>query len=79
MKSFDRGQDRLMRAADGGVLVTEVESGSPAASAGIEPNTIITHVGNTRVRNPAEFYKAVRNLKDTVNIKTDTDRYSVPE
>lgn len=79
------GTDRLKEVADGGVLVTDVESGSPAADAGIEAdselarNPIITHVGGTRVRNPGEFYEAVKNLKGTVELKTDQDKYSVPE
>jgi S1-C subfamily serine protease len=79
------GTDRLKDVADGGVLVTEVESGSPAADAGIEAdpelarNPIITHVGGTRVRNPGEFYEAVKNLKGTVDVKTDQDKHAVPE
>lgn len=73
------GQERLGAVPEGGVLVIDVESGSRAADAGMEPNTIITHVGGTRVRNPGEFYEAVKNLKGTVDVKTDQDKHSVPE
>jgi S1-C subfamily serine protease len=64
---------------DGGVLVTEVESGSPSANAGLTADTILTHVGGIRVRSPAEFYEAIRNLKGTVEIKTDEEKVSVAE
>ncbi len=38
-----------------GVLIQQVESGSPAQIAGIEPGDVITHIGTVRVRSVAEF------------------------
>ncbi len=79
LKNAFTGQERLSDVPDGGVLVISVDSGSPAANAGIGPNAIITHIGSTRVRNPAEFHEAVKNLKGTVEVRTDQDKHSVSE
>jgi serine protease Do len=42
-----------------GVVVTEVESGSIAATAGIEPGTVIVQVNRKPVKSAAEFKRAV--------------------
>lgn len=42
-----------------GVLVTDVESGSPAAMAGIQPGSLIQEVNRTPVENVKEFKEAV--------------------
>jgi serine protease Do len=42
-----------------GVVITEVQSGSIAARAGIEPGAVILEVNRTQVNSPAEFRTAV--------------------
>ncbi len=78
MTNSINAQTRLSEVPDGGVLVTHVESESPAARAQLEANTIITHVGSTRVRNPIEFQQAVLRLKGTVELTTDEGKVPVP-
>jgi serine protease Do len=46
---------------DGGVLITAVEEGSPAADKGIEPGTILTAVNGESVSSPRAFREAVGN------------------
>ena len=82
LREQQKGQDRLNGVPDGGVVVIEVETGSPADNAGVplgENPPIITHVGTTRVHTPAEFYEAVKKLKGTVELKTDAGNFSVAE
>jgi serine protease Do len=43
-----------------GVLVAQVEAGSPAARAGIEPGSLISMVGQDPVSSPDEVADAVR-------------------
>ncbi|MBI3465013.1 MAG: trypsin-like peptidase domain-containing protein, partial [Planctomycetes bacterium] len=62
------GRERLRRVPEGGVLVIEVEPDSPAAAAGIELNDILTHMGKTRVRNPAEFYEAAKKAQGKLEL-----------
>jgi Do/DeqQ family serine protease len=47
----------------GGVLVTEVENGSAAEDAGIQPNDIIEEVGGKPAANVAEFGRLLRAAK----------------
>ncbi len=47
-----------------GVIVTEVEPGSPAASAGIQPGDLIEEVNRKAVTSVDEFTKAVADLKE---------------
>ncbi|HEY4760018.1 MAG TPA: PDZ domain-containing protein, partial [Thermoguttaceae bacterium] len=42
-----------------GLVVAEVAENSPAASAGLQPGMIITHVGHAAVNTPKEFRAAV--------------------
>jgi serine protease Do len=48
-----------------GVLVTKVETGSPADDAGIEPGDIIKRIGNSYIRSLDDFNDAKRSLKNT--------------
>ena len=68
------GKDLLKAMALGGVLVTEVQPGSPADDAGLKVGQIIVSVDGSRVKNPAEFAKAVEGLTGPVNLKTEGDR-----
>jgi S1-C subfamily serine protease len=69
---------RLAEVPDG-VLVTEVQENSPAARTGITPNTVLTHVGGTRVHWPAEFHEAIKKLRGTVDVIVEGEKLSVPE
>lgn len=42
-----------------GVVLAEVEEGSPAVRAKLGPGDVITHVGGREVHSPAEFYRAM--------------------
>jgi serine protease Do len=46
---------------DGGVLITAVEEGSPAADKGIEPGTVLTAVNAESVASPRAFREAIGN------------------
>jgi S1-C subfamily serine protease len=48
----------------GCVVVSHVEPGSASAEAGIETGMFISHVGNTRVATPKDFFAAVGSAKD---------------
>jgi S1-C subfamily serine protease len=54
-----------------GVVVTEVEDGSPASSAGLRKGQLIQRVGDQPVRNPREFTRAVADLTGPVALETD--------
>jgi serine protease Do len=43
-----------------GVLVSEVQPGTPAATAHLRPGDVITHVGGRAVRTPAAFYRETK-------------------
>jgi len=62
---------RLRQFPDGGVLVTEVEQDSPADRAGLLAGTVITHVNGKLVRDPDEFYAAMKAAKGAVKLTTD--------
>ncbi|WP_425616931.1 Do family serine endopeptidase [Anatilimnocola sp. NA78] len=51
---------KLDVSAESGVVVTDVESGSMAAQAGIQQGNVITQVGRTPVQNVEEFTAAVK-------------------
>lgn len=57
--------------SDGGVVVTEVEKGSPAWQAGLRPKDVVSHVERDPVRTPREFHA-------TVIGKTGPVRVTVP-
>lgn len=52
--------ERGLTADANGVLVAQVETGSPAARAGIEPGSLISMVGQQSVSSPDELAEAVR-------------------
>lgn len=54
---------------DAGVVVTEVEQGSPAWDAGLRPKNLITQVGRTPVRNPRDFHAAVAGKTGPVQVR----------
>jgi S1-C subfamily serine protease len=54
-----------------GVVVVEVEEGSPAASAGIKKGQLIRRVGDRNVRTPRDFAQAVATLDGPVTLQTD--------
>jgi S1-C subfamily serine protease len=47
-----------------------MESGSPAETAGLKTDMVITHVEDRPVRTPAEFAKAVAGRKGPVVVTT---------
>jgi serine protease Do len=65
------GVEMLSAMAHGGVAVREVLPGEPAAVAGLKKGLIITAVDDHPVRSPAEFAKAVADLKGPVKLTTD--------
>jgi serine protease Do len=54
---------------EGCVVVSEVEEGSVSWESGVRPYAFISHVGGKRVRSPEEFFDAVRDAADNVNLK----------
>jgi serine protease Do len=63
--------DEALRAmALGGVVVTEVAAGSPADSAGLKKDHIITAVSGRSVRSPDEFAKAVAGRRGPITLTT---------
>jgi membrane-associated protease RseP (regulator of RpoE activity) len=64
---------------DAGVLVAEVESGSPAAKAGIRVGDIITRAGGDHVETAADLARAVRHAKtgESLKLEISRDRASV--
>lgn len=65
-----------------GVLVTEVTPGSVAATAGIEPGTLILQVNRQWVKDVGEFQKAIQASRDSGRVlllvrKDDSQRYVV--
>ncbi len=53
--------EQLGAAGDRGVLITQVQTGSIAAAAGLRPGTIVKEVNKTPVTNVEEFKKALEN------------------
>jgi S1-C subfamily serine protease len=54
-----------------GVVVTEVEAGSAAASAGLKKGQLIRRVGGRPVRTPRDFARAVADLDGPATLETD--------
>jgi S1-C subfamily serine protease len=54
-----------------GVVVADVEEGSPAASAGLKKGQLIRRVGDKVVRSPRDFFQAVAALNGPVTLQTD--------
>ena len=55
----------------GGVVVTEVESNSLAAEAGLKRDLVIKYVEGQKIRNPQDFARAVADHKGPVKLVTD--------
>lgn len=55
--------------SEGGVIITSVDEESPAQLAGLERMMLITHVGATRIRTPAEFRAAVTGRSGDVSLQ----------
>lgn len=62
-----------------GVVVSEVQEGSPAARAGLKRFQVIRQVEKTPVTNPAQFDKAIADLKGPVTLLTDQGLVTLPE
>jgi S1-C subfamily serine protease len=55
-------KDRFGFEADTGAIVLNVEPGSPAAAAGLQPNDVITRIGDKAIETSADVHSAVRAL-----------------
>jgi len=60
--------NRLRLKSDTGVVVTRVESGSPAADAGIQTGDVIREVNHTPVKNVEDLVQKLEQAKDQTNI-----------
>ncbi|NUQ66409.1 MAG: PDZ domain-containing protein, partial [Pirellulales bacterium] len=58
---------------DEGVLVTEVEEGTPAWQAGLRSGMLVSHVDQTAVRTPKDFRSAVASKAGTVQLRLAGD------
>jgi serine protease Do len=54
-----------------GVVVAEVEEGSPAAAAGIKKGQLIRKLGDKTLHSPRDFHEAVAALEGPVTLQTD--------
>ena len=64
---------------DDRVVVIDVETDSPAWTAGLRPGSLVTHVGRRPVRTPTEFAEAVAQIRGDVRLRLagPADRKSV--
>ncbi len=77
-RSLD-GADFGAAGDEGGVLVSAVREGSPAAQAGLRANDIIVAVGRTRVATLKQFREAVKGAKvPFLNVKRDSAMLLIP-
>jgi len=60
-----------------GVVVTEVEEGSPAAAAGLKKGQLIRRVAGTGIRTPRDFAEAVATHDGPVPLETDLGSVTV--
>jgi S1-C subfamily serine protease len=60
-----------LQPAIGGVVVVEVEEGSPSSAAGIKRGQLIRRIGEKQIRSPREFAEAVAGLEGPVTLDTD--------
>jgi serine protease Do len=65
------GDPLLSAMARGGVVVTEVEAGSPAARSGLKPGQIIRSIEGKALKNPRDFVRLVAGLTGPVSLETD--------
>jgi serine protease Do len=59
---------RLMRSLPVGVAIREVQSGSPADKANLQPEMLIKRVNNREVTTPAEFYREMDKAKGPIEL-----------
>ena len=55
-----------------GMLVTDVEEGSAAATAGIQAGDLITEINRLKVATPAEYRQALASVQDSVLVLLKT-------
>ncbi len=67
-------RDHYRVSKDSGVLVSRVESDSPAAKAGIHTGDVITAVDGARVDSPGDVARAVRNKKNGESARIEYSR-----
>ena len=72
--------DRFGLPAETGALVTQVEAGSPADEAGIEPRSVITSVGGEAVQDTGDLLAALRDYApgDSVELTVVNDGEEAP-
>ncbi len=63
----------------GCVLVAEVEPGSPADRAGVQPNRFISAVNGERVQNPKQFLAAVSEISGEATLTFTTPKPVAPQ
>jgi S1-C subfamily serine protease len=68
---FNLGPGPRQEFSSVGVVVTEVEPGSPAAKAGLKKDQVIKSIEGTPLHDPHDFAEAVANRKGPVNLETD--------
>jgi serine protease Do len=60
-----------------GVVVSDVEQGSPAAVAGIKKGQLIRRIGGNNIKTPRDFATAAAPLEGPVVLDTDLGRVTV--
>ena len=70
LSTNDSSQLKLPSSVTGGVVVYSVQSGLPAASAGLKAGDVITKVGDTAVTSSTDLQSALysHNINDTVKV-----------
>jgi len=68
----------LLARIPSGVLISEVQSNSPSATALLKPGDIVTHVSGRVVNTPAAFYEAVAGLNGSVELTLATSNPGQP-
>jgi len=67
-------------AFDDGVIVTDIEEGSPTWEAGLRPGMLVSHVGRREVHRPREFHEAVSGKTGPVQLRlADLDGQTPPQ
>jgi serine protease Do len=74
---YRRDPFNLPERALAGVVVVEVEEGSPAAAAGLKRGQLIVRVGDDNIRSPREFADAVARHEGPVTLDTDLGQVTV--